>query len=197
MVTHLAAVRFARLRHSSGAMVCVSPHVLSANLIKSTPWHCRRTSVIIVHVVGQHADGGSDVPTGELVINDAAICDKLAGAGNARSLAQASRNGIAQRHIDEPGATRHGEAGHPAAQDLLGIARRPEGVEAGVGGTARARDVRHLREPKGEMTVTIDESGHDPLFGGINDLHVVLIFDRTSAGAANTPNAVASMTMAH
>jgi hypothetical protein len=26
---------------------------------------------------------------------------------------------------------------------------------------------------------------------------VVLIFDRTSAGAANTPNAVASMTMAH
>src|SRR5262249_3977249 len=49
-----------------------------------------------------------------------------------------------------------------------------------------------LRDPKGEMTVTIDESRHDPLLGGINDLHVVLIFELDiRRESPDTPNAVA------
>ena len=147
----------------------------------------------LVHVIGQHSDGVLGCPhPGGLVIDDATVGDdKLAGTGNARPFVQASRDGIAQRHINEPGATRHGKAGHPAAQDLLRIARRPQGAESRVGGAACARDVRHLREPKGEMTVTIDESRHDPLFGGINDLHVILIFDAdVRREPPDTPNAV-------
>src|SRR5262249_37273727 len=130
---------------------------------------------------------------GGLVIDDATVRDdKLAGTGNARSFAQASRDGIAQRHIDEPGATRHSDAGHPAAQDLLRITRRPQGAESRIGGTTRARDVRYRRDPKGEMTVTIDESRHDPLLGGIDDLHVVLIFDAdVRREPPNPANAVA------
>src|SRR5262245_31164387 len=107
----------------------------------------------LVHIVGLDANGALARPHYRwLVMDDAAVPkEKLGGTGCASSIEQASRDGIAQRHINEPGAPRHGEAGHPAAQDLLRIARRPEGAEPGVGGTTRARDVRHLREPKGEM----------------------------------------------
>jgi hypothetical protein len=42
------------------------------------------------------------------------------------------------------------------------------------------------------MTVTIDEARHDPLLGGINDLHVVLIFELDiRRESPDTPNAVA------
>jgi len=42
------------------------------------------------------------------------------------------------------------------------------------------------------MTVTIDEPGHDPLRSGINDLHVVLIFDPDICRElSDTPNAIA------
>src|SRR5215831_15773095 len=174
--------------NSSGAIVCVSPHVLSASLIKSTPClHCRRTSVIISStLLASTPMECSGVPTQEGSLS------MMLPYVMINWPAQASRDGIAQRHINEPGATRHGKAGHPAAQDLLRIACRPEGAESRVGGTTRARDVRHLREPKGEMTVTIDEPGHDPLLGGINDLHMVLIFDPDiRRELSDTPNAIA------
>jgi hypothetical protein len=75
---------------------------------------------------------------------------------------------------------------------LLRIARRPQGAESRVSGTARAWDVRHLWEPKGKMAVTIDEARHDPASGGIDDLHVVLIFDPdVSRESSDTSNAIA------
>src|SRR5262249_20912236 len=138
----------------------------------------------LAQIVREHADRvlGSPHPR-RLRIDDAAVGDdEVAGAGNARSFEEARGNRVAQGDIDEPGAARDGDARDPGAQDLLRIPRRPEGAVARIRRASRTRRRGALREPKRQMAVAIDEPGHDPVPGGVDDAYRTPILDADVLG---------------
>jgi hypothetical protein len=108
--------------------------------------------------------------------------DHTAGTVHARALDQSNFYGVSHRHVREPSPARQGDAGHTGPENLLGVPGRPQGVEFRSRGTLTPGFSRQFRIAVGKVGMGIDEPRHDPLSGGVDNLHIVSVFQLYVAG---------------
>ena len=132
----------------------------------------------IGHVVGQHAVKVlRRAHPGGFVVGDAAVGDdESSGAVDAGTLQHSGVDRFPQSHVDEPGATGNGYAGHPRPQDCLGVPGRLQSGELGAGRPPANAYAGHGRLAEGQMAVSIDEPWHDPPASSVDDPHAFFVF---------------------